>query len=75
MVRNYQLETLREIWQIVGDKEFTARDIPQYRYSIRYLEFQGYLIKSGTTKLFYYDRYKEFYQYRISSRYLEILKK
>lgn len=77
MVNTHQsIDTLIEIWEIVGDKEFSIRDLPAEfnRYVLRVLEKQGYLVKAGTVKIWYYDRYKEFPQYRIISRYLQQLK-
>lgn len=75
MVNSRHIETLKEIYLHVGDNEFTARDLPPaYRYFVKFAEIQGYLIKVGTAKRFYYDRNKEFTLYRISARYLEKLK-
>ena len=74
MVNTHQtIDQLYELYLIVGENDFTAKDIPaKYRYLILKLESGGYLIKSGVIKCWYYDRNKTYQQYRISAKYLKL---
>lgn len=75
MVNTHQtIDQLKELYDIVGDKEFTTKDIPKKYYKlISKFESSGYVVKSGQVKYWYYDRQKTYQQYKISARYLKKL--
>lgn len=66
------------LYSLVGSNDFIVRDIPleyrDIRIRIGRYEHDGYLVKSGSIKLWSYDRYKDIPTYRISSRYLQKIK-
>lgn len=73
MTNSHQsIDNLLEIYHIVKDRDFIVKDIPaEMRPLLRKLELQGYIIRSGSVKLWFHDRYKDYPTYRIASRYLQ----
>lgn len=76
MAYNRFYESIRPIYDLVKDNEFTHLDVPaEYRKQLRGLESDGYLIRCGTKKVKRYNQnYLNIPQWRIARRYLDLLK-
>lgn len=68
------LDLLYEVYKIVGSSDFISRDLPaDFKHILFKLDKQGYLIHSGYSDVWYYDRNKRYQRYRIASRYISRL--